>query len=80
MELRSRSQLRYQAGTEEFVAHQSIHPERILHHRDTCLSMFMAVLVTIARKEKQHSFPSADEQIIKLWYNRFYSAIEEKES
>lgn len=42
--------------------------------------MFMDALVTIARKENQHSFPSADEQIIKLWYNRFYSAIEEKDS
>lgn len=42
--------------------------------------MFMGALVTTARKKNQHSFPSADKQIIKLWYNRFYSAIEEKDS
>ena len=36
--------------------------------RDTCTSVFIAALFTIARTWKQPRCPSADEWIRKLWY------------
>ena len=46
--------------------------------RDTCTSVFIAALFTIARTWKQLRCPSADEWIRKLWYiytMEYYSAI-----
>ena len=46
--------------------------------RDTCMPMFMAALLIIARTWKQPRCPSADEWIRKLWYiytMEYYSAI-----
>ena len=46
--------------------------------RDTCTSMFIAALFTIARTWKQPRCPSAEEWIRKLWYiytMEYYSAI-----
>ena len=48
--------------------------------KDTCTSMFIAALFTIARTWKQPRCPSADERIKKLWYTytmEHYSAIKE---
>ena len=45
-----------------------IHTEEIRIERDTCMLMFIAALVTIARTWKQPRCPSADEWIRKLWY------------
>ena len=45
---------------------------------DTCTPMFIAELLTIARKWKQHRCPSVDEWIRKQWYiytMEYYSAI-----
>ena len=46
--------------------------------RDTCTSMFIAALFTIARTWKQPRCPLADEWVRKLWYiytMEYYSAI-----
>ena len=46
--------------------------------RDTCTSVFIAALFTIARTWKQPRCPLADEWIRKLWYIytiEYYSAI-----
>ena len=57
-----------------------IHPEKTRTERDTCTSMFIVALFTIARIWKQPRCPSADEWIRKLWYlaikrNTFESVI-----
>ena len=55
-----------------------IHPEKTRTERDTCTSMFIVALFTIARTWKQPRCPSADEWIRKLWYlytMEYYSAI-----
>ena len=46
-----------------------IHPEKTRTERDTCTSMFIVALFTIARIWKQPRCPSADEWIRKLWYS-----------
>ena len=55
-----------------------IHTEETRIERDTCTSMFITALFTIARTWKQPRCPSADEWIRKLWYTytmQCYSAI-----
>ena len=56
----------------------SIHTKETRSERDTCTTMFTAVLFIIARTWKQPTCPSADEWIRKLWYiytMEYYSAI-----
>ena len=46
--------------------------------KDTCIPLFIAALVTIARTWKQPSCPWTDEWIKKVWYTytmEYYSAI-----
>ena len=45
-----------------------IHTEETRIERDTCTTMFIAALFTIARTWKQPRCSSADEWIRKLWY------------
>ena len=55
-----------------------IYPEKTIIQKDTCTSMFIAALFTIARSSKQPKFPSTDEWIKKMWYRytmEYYSAI-----
>ena len=55
-----------------------IHTEEIRIERDTCMLMFIAALVTIARTWKQPRCSLAVEWIRKLWYiytMEYYSAI-----
>ena len=55
-----------------------IYPEETKIEIDTCIPLFNATLVTIARTWKQPRCPSTDEQIKKLWYiytTEYYSAI-----
>ena len=55
-----------------------IQTKEIRNERDTCTSVFIAPLFTIARTWKQRRCPSADEWIRKLWYiytMEYYSAI-----
>ena len=49
---------------------------------DTCTTMFIAILFTIARTWKQPTCPSSDEWIKKMWHiytMEYYSAIKRKE-
>ena len=55
-----------------------IHTEKTRIERDTCIPMFITVLLIIASTWKQPRCPSADEWIRKLWYiytMEYYSAI-----
>ena len=55
-----------------------IYPEETKIEKDTCISFFIAALLTIARTWKQPRCPSTDEPIKKLWYidtMKYYSAI-----
>ena len=55
-----------------------IHTKQTRIERDTCTSMFITTLFTIARTWKQPKCPSADKQIRRLWYiytMEYYSAI-----
>ena len=56
-----------------------IHTEETRTERNTCTSMFIASLFTIARTWKQPRCPLADKWIRKLWYiytMEYYSAME----
>ena len=60
-------------------------PEHILANmmvpKNTCTSMFIAVLFTIAKTWKKAKCPSRDEWIKKMWYIytiEYYSAIKKK--
>ena len=55
-----------------------IYPEETKIEKETCISLFIAALFTIARTWKQPRCPSTDECIKKLWYiytMEYYSAI-----
>ena len=55
-----------------------IHTKETRIERDTCTSMFIIALFTIARTWKQPRCPSTDEWINKVWYihtMEYYSAI-----
>ena len=55
-----------------------IYPEETKIEKDTCISLFIAALFTIARTRKQPRCPATDEWIKKLWYvytMDYYSAI-----
>ena len=55
-----------------------IYPEKNIIQKDTCTSMPIAALFTIARSWKQPKCPPTDEWLKKLWYiytMEYYSAI-----
>ena len=57
---------------------QQSHSEATRVEKDTCISLFIATLLTIARTWKQPRCPSRDEWIKKMWYiytMEYYSAI-----
>ena len=45
-----------------------IYPEETRVEKDTCIPLFIAILLAIARTWKQPRCPSTDEWIKKLWY------------
>ena len=55
-----------------------IHPEKTITQKESCTTMFIAALFTIARIWKQPKCPSTDERIKKMWHMytmEYYSAI-----
>ena len=58
-----------------------IYPEETIIEKETCTTMFIAALLTIARTWKQPKCPSADDWI-KIWHiytMEYYSAIKRNE-
>ena len=56
-----------------------IYPEETKIEKDTCIPLFIAALLTIARTWKQPRCPPTDEWIKKLWYistMEYHSAIQ----
>ena len=59
-----------------------IYPEKTIVQKETCTTMFIATLFTIARTGKQPKCPSTDEWIKKMWHiykMECYSAIKRNE-
>ena len=57
-----------------------IYPEKTIIHKESCTTMFIAALFTLARTWKQPQCPSSDEWIKKMWHiytMEYYSAINE---
>ena len=66
------------------IALLGIYPQDIgvLFRRDTCTSMFIAALSTIAKVWKEPKCPSVDEWIKKMWFiyiMEYYLAIKKNE-
>ena len=58
-----------------------IYPEKTIIQKESCTTMFIAALFTIARTWKQPKCPSTDEWLKKMWriYTmEYYSAIKKK--
>ena len=59
-----------------------IHPEKTIIQKESCTTMFIVALFTIASTWKQPKYPSTDEWIKKMWHiytMEYYSAIKIKE-
>ena len=55
-----------------------IYPEKTIIQKESCTTMFITALFTIARTWKQPRCPSSDEWIKKMWHiytMEYYSAI-----
>ena len=60
-----------------------IYPEKTIIQKETCTTMFIAALFTIARTWKQPKCPLTDERIKKMWYiytMEYYSAIKNEKN
>ena len=58
-----------------------IYPDKTIIQKDTCTTMFITALFTIAKTQKQPKCPPIDECIKKMWYIytiEYYSAIKNK--
>ena len=59
-----------------------IYPKKAIIQKESCTTMFIAALFTIARTRKQPKCPSSDEWIKKMWHMytmEYYSAIRRNE-
>ena len=59
-----------------------IYPEKTIIQKESCTTMFIAALFTIARTWKQPKCPSTDEWITNMWHiytMEYYSAIKRNE-
>ena len=60
-----------------------LHPDKTIIWKDTCISVFIAALLTIAKTRKQPKCPSTGEWVTKRWYIytvEFCSAIKKNET
>ena len=60
-----------------------IYPEKTIIQKESCITMFIEALFTIARTWKQPKCPSTDEWIKKMWHiytMEYYSAIKRNET
>ena len=58
-----------------------IYPEKTIIQKESCTTISIAALFTIARTWKQHKCPSTDEWIKKMWHiytMEYYSAIKKQ--
>ena len=58
------------------------YPEETIIQKESCTTMFIAVLITIARTWKQTKCPSTDEWMKKMWHiytMEYYSAVKRNE-
>ena len=61
---------------------QGIYREKTIIQKESCTTVFIAVLFTIARSRKQPKCPLTDKWIKKMWYiytMEYYSAIKRNE-
>ena len=59
-----------------------IHPKKTIIQKESCTTVYIAALFTIARTWKQPTCPLTDEWIKKMWHTytmEYYSAIERNE-
>ena len=59
-----------------------MHPHKTIIQKDTCISMFIAALFTVARAWKQLKCPFTDVCIKQMWYiytMEYYSALKRNE-
>ena len=59
-----------------------IYPEKTIIQKESCTTVFIAALFTIAKTWKQPKCPSTDEWIKKMWHRytmEYYSAIKRNE-
>ena len=59
-----------------------IYPEKTIIQKESCTTMFIEALFTIARRRKQPKCPSTDEWIKKMWHiftMEYYSVIKRNE-
>ena len=64
------------------IALLGIYPEKTIIRKDTCTTVFIAALFTIARAWKHRKCPSIEKRLKKIWYiytMQCYSAIKRME-
>ena len=69
--------------TKQFCSWVYIQKTKKLILKDTCTSMFITALFTIAKIWKQPKCPSTDERMKKIWYiytMEYYSAIKKEQN
>ena len=75
---RSLKKLKIELPHDPAIPLLGIYPEKTIIQKETCTTMIITALFTIARTRKQPKCPLTDEWIKKMWYiytMEYYSAI-----